>query len=175
MSRLLPIAAGFLVSLGACTPVPRDQFVASQKSPVELRAMQTRLVAGDDNSAMRSVIATLHGLGYRITRAETEAGTVSGTRSAVLRMAVVVRPAAAGQSIVRANATVLGFGNEAQVDDPELYADNFFRALAEVMGRQPLEAPVSDTIPDAVRPVAEVNSAADRKAAVKPTKAETKP
>lgn len=172
------LLAATLLSLSACEVIPKTEFIASKKSPLELRAMQTRLVPGDDNSAMRGAIATLHGLGYRITRAEVDAGTVSGTRSAVLRMAVVVRQEKPGQSVMRANATILGIGREAQVDDPEFYSQNFFIPLTQTIGRQLGDASDGDNIPDAVRPTAEINSARERKAAAVPavaTKTDVKP
>lgn len=165
-----------LLALGACVAQPKMEFIPSKKGAVELRSMQTRIVPGDDNTVMRGVVATLHDLGYRITRAETGAGTVSGTRLTTLRMAVVVRPGLAGQSIVRANATVLAPFREAQVDDPAFYRDNFFTPLAAMTGRQLADAPESNSVPDAVRPIAEINTAAERKAAAKaPDKTDAKP
>lgn len=171
-----------LLALAACGVAPTTEFIPSKKSAVELRAMQTRSMPGDDNTVMRGVVATLHDLGYRITRAETDAGTVSGTRMTRLRMAVVVRAGTGGQSIVRANATVLAPGREAQVDDPEFYRNNFFGPLAATTGRQLADAPEGNSVPDAVRPVAELNTAVERKAAMKaavapppPAKTDAKP
>ena len=175
--RILPFA--LLLALGACAVQPKMEFIPSKKSSVELRSMQTRTMPGDENTVMRGVIATLHDLGYRITRAETGAGTVSGTRMTTLRMAVVDRLGTGGQSIVRANATVLAPLREAQVDDPVFYRDNFFVPLAAMTGRQLADAPEGGNVPDAIRPVAEINTATERKAAAKtaetPAKADTKP
>ena len=182
MNRFSILPLAMVLALGACAVTPTVAFVPSKKSAVELRAMQTRLMPGDDNTVMRGVIATLHDLGYRITRAETDAGTVSGTRMTTLRMAVVVRAGTSGQSIVRANATVLAPGREAQVDDPNFYGNNFFTPLAATTGRHLADAPEGNDVPEAVRPVAEINPAIERKAAAKaaaapppPAKTDAKP
>ena len=165
MIRPVLITFAMALSLGACVAAPQTTFIPSKKSPIELRVMQTRVLPGDDNTTMRDVIATLHGLGYRITRAEADAGTVSGTRFASLRMAVVVRPGAGRQSIVRANATILDVGREAQVDSAEFYQQNFFVPLAVTAGRSFGDLTEGDMVPEAVRPVAEINTADQRKAA----------
>lgn len=180
MNRFSILPLAMVLALGACAVAPTVAFIPSKKGAVELRAMQTRLMPGDDNTVMRGVIATLHDLGYRITRAE--AGTVSGTRMTSLRMAVVVRAGTRGQSIVRANATVLAPGQEAQVDDPNFYGNNFFTPLAATTGRQLADAPEGNDVPEAVRPVAEINTTIERKAAAKaaaapppPSKTDAKP
>ena len=175
MNRFPILPLTVLVALGACAVQPTVEFIPSKKSAVELRSMQTRTMPGDDNTVMRGVVATLHDLGYRITRAETGAGTVSGTRMTTLRMAVVVRPGPGGQSIVRANATVVAPLREAQVDDPAFYRDNFFTPLAAMTGRQLADVPESSTVPDAFRPVAEINTATERKAAETQAKTGAKP
>lgn len=153
-----------LAPLAGCAANSGVAFVPSAKSPVELRAIQTRTVDGDENTVMRSVIATLHDLGYRITKAEPEAGTVSATRLTGLRLAAVVQPRGPGQSAIRANATVLSPGREAQVDDPRFYQQNFFAPLAATMGRDLQTAPEDERLPEAVRPTAEMLPA-DRRAA----------
>lgn len=117
--------------------------------------MQSRIVDGDQNSAMRNVIATLQDLGYRITKAEAGAGTVSATRLTGLRLAAVVREHGPDQSIVRANATVLRLREEVQVDDPRFYLKNFFVPLGDTTGRELRVIPENETVPDAMQPVAE--------------------
>ena len=145
-----------LLTLGACTPPDQGTaFIPSQKSAVELRMMQSRVVDGNENTVMRDVIATLQDLGYRITKAEPGAGTVSATRLTGLRLAAVVRQQTPGQSVVRANAVVLRPREETQVDDPLFYQQNFFTPLGDMMGRQLRPAAGEDNLPDAVRPVAE--------------------
>jgi hypothetical protein len=152
------IALGLVALLAAgCVASPSQPvFEASTRSAVELRAMQTRIVEGDENAVLRGVVGTLQDLGYRITRAEAGAGTVSATRLTGLRMAVVVRGQGNGQSLVRANATVLGLGRERQVDAPEFYLRNFFIPLQDVIGRELLLADASVVAPEPLRPVAEV-------------------
>lgn len=159
---LAAVAAATLLS--ACAQ-PGVQLVASQKSAVELRAMQTRLVSGDSNSVMRGVVSTMHDLGYRITRADAATGTISGTRSTALRLAAVVQSRGAGQSVVRANATVISLRREAQVDAPEFYSRNFFDPLGATLQRELAGLPAEAVAPDAIHPVAELNTAKEREAA----------
>ncbi len=166
-SAVRAAACGALALLGAACAAPQqaDNFIPSTRSAVELRAIQTRVVDGDPDAVLRGVVATLHDLGYRITKAEVEAGTVSATRLTGLRVAAVVRPAGPGQSAVRANATVLAMGREAQVDDPRFYQRNFFEPLGATMNRRVADAPADLALPDAVRPTAELMPADRRRAA----------
>jgi hypothetical protein len=169
MIRPLLIVTALSTLAVACAPQrPADVFIPSKKSAVELRALQSRVVPGDDLSVMRDVVATLHDLGYRITKADPDAGTVSGTRATELRLAVVVRKRTNDQSVVRANATIVAIGKEAQVDDPVFYADDFFAPLAATTGRQLAAAPEDDSIPAAVQPVAERNTLKERAQAAPP-------
>ncbi len=114
---------------------------------------------------MRGVVATMHDLGYRITKADAATGTISGTRSTALRLAAVVQPRGAGQSIVRANATIVSLRREAQVDAPEFYSRNFFDPLGATLQRELAAVPAEVTAPDATHPVAELNTAKERRAA----------
>jgi hypothetical protein len=161
-----------ILMVGLVTPMiacgqPDVTFVPSRKSPLELRAAQTRLVPSDADSTMRDVIATLHDLGYRITKAEPGAGTVSATRQTALRMAVVIRPRAARESVVRANATVLDLYREGQVDSAEFYQRDFFAPLSAMLHRDLATPPIEEAAPEPVRPVAESNTIKDREAAVR--------
>ncbi len=160
------LTLALLVSLAACA-VPETQFIPSRKSAVELRAMQARIIDVDADTAMRGVIATLHDLGYRITRVEPEARTVSATRQTTLRMAVVVQQRQVDRSTVRANATIVSPLREAQVDAPEFYQRNFFEPLSTVLGRMPVAVPEDGGTPEAIRPVAEVNTGRERDAAMR--------
>ncbi len=163
MKRILP-AFGLVALLAACAP-PQTQFIASQRSAVELRAMQARVVPADADAAMRAVIATLHDLGYRITRVEPDALTVSATRQTALRMAVVVQQRDPGTSTVRANASIVAAFQEAQVDSPDFYRRNFFEPLEATLGRTLAALPPTDASPEAPRPVAELNTLRERQAA----------
>ncbi|MFC7541631.1 hypothetical protein ACFQU2_22180 [Siccirubricoccus deserti] len=112
--RALPLL--LLIGVAACAQQQTVEFLPSRKGAEELRAMQTRVVAGEPDEVARAVIGTLHDLGYRITRADAETGTISATRATALRIAVVVRPRPPGQVAVRANATIVALRQEAQVD-----------------------------------------------------------
>ena len=162
-----------LVFLSACAPVPRTNFLASKKSALELREIQTRTVPLEADAAMRGVIATMHDLGYRITRVAPEARTVSGTRQSALRLAVVVQPKGPEESAVRANASIMATNIEAQVDSPEFYRQNFFEPLGATIGRAPAALGAEDKAPDAPRPVGEINTAREREAAAKAAAAQS--
>lgn len=163
MKPLLSLA--LLAGLSACAVAPPPtEFLASKKSAVQLRSIQTREIDANEDTTMRAVIGTLHDLGYRITRVEEGADTVSATRETALRIAVVVRPKTPTVSIVRANATVVTVGKEAQVDSPEFYLKDFFDPLGATMHRQLTELANDESAPDAARPVAEIDTAEERKA-----------
>jgi hypothetical protein len=150
---------------GCATNQPQIEFIASRKSAVELRSMQVRTVPIDADAAMRGVVATLHDLGYRITKVEPDARTVSATRQTALRLAVVVQPRGPGESTVRANATIIAPLREAQVDSPEFYQRNFFEPLGATLGRMPSLVTAETAVPEAPRPAAELNTAREREAA----------
>jgi hypothetical protein len=155
-----------LALLAACAaPNPTVQFVPSKKSAVELRAAQTRMVPEDSDDVIRGVIATLQDLGYRITRVESDAGTVSATRQTALRMAVVVQPRSPQESVVRANATIVTVLREAQVDSPEFYQKDFFAPLGDTLQRTLADVPDGVAAPDPVHPAAELNTIKEREAA----------
>ncbi len=155
--------AGTLV--GCAANQPQVEFIPSRKSAVELRSMQVRAVPADADATMRGIIATLHDLGYRITRVEPDARTVSATRQTTLRLAVVVQPRGPAESTVRANATIIAPLREAQVDSPEFYQRNFFEPLGATLGRMPVEVAAETAAPEAPRPVAELNTARERESA----------
>ena len=165
MTRALLIFPLIALLAGCADPNPALTFIPSNKSAVELRAAQSRLVPSDSDTVMRAVIATLHDLGYRITKAEPGAGTVSATRQVALRMAVVVQPRSTNQSVVRANATIVSLREEAQVDSAEFYNRNFFVPLGSALQRQLAAVPDDQVAPDPVRPTAELNTAKARQAA----------
>lgn len=165
--RHLVIGMTLLTGLTACAGPPQTQFIPSTKSAAELRAIQVRSVPADADTTMRGVIATLHDLGYRITRVEPDARTVSATRATTLRMAVVVQPRGASESTVRANASLIAPMREAQVDSPEFYQRNFFEPLGATLGQTPTITAASDAAPEAPRPVAELNTTREREAAAR--------
>ena len=127
--RVLSVA--LLMMLAACQTNSRDQVLATNKSQVELRSIQTRAFATSDREqTLRTVISTLQDLNFVIDRADAILGTVSGTKldGYQLRMTVTVRPRGETQLLVRANAQY----NIYPVEDPEPY-QQFFTALERAM------------------------------------------
>lgn len=133
MTRSLRIALAVftLFSLMACQTDSKQQVLATDKSQVELRAIQTRVFdTTDKNLTVRNVIATLQDLGFVVDKADETLGTVSGTKLSgyTMRMTVTVRPRGKTQMAVRANAQY----NLVAVSDPEPY-QQFFVALEKAM------------------------------------------
>jgi len=124
-----------VLCLAACqTPPQTRNVVLSTKSAVELRAMQSRAFETTDRiKTLRTVIATLQDLGYKVDKVEPEAGTVSATKLAVLRLTATVYPHGTTQLTVRANALVKLQNGDSQVDDPEFYQKLFFEPLSKAM------------------------------------------
>lgn len=115
-----------LVFTGCATTTQR--VLDTDQSQVKLRSMQTRAFDTTDKEKMlRVVISTLQDLDFVIDRADTELGSVTGskfTNNTLLKMTVTARPRGETQLLVRANAQ---FGIKA-IDDPEPYQD-FFTSL----------------------------------------------
>lgn len=129
---------GLTLLLAACQTTQTPPPVLSQKSAVELRAIQSRAFdSGDRAQVLRAVIATLQDLGYTIEKVEPPAGTVTGIKLAQLRLTATVVPRAGGnQMAVRANAQVRPIATalqENQVDDPVFYQQLFFEPLAKAL------------------------------------------
>ena len=131
-SFFLFIALLISVVLTGCHTNPEKQALASDKSQVELRSIQTRAFDTDDkNKVMRTVISTLQDLDFVVDNADLVLGTVSGTKYGKtgygpyqLKMTVTVRSRGTTQMLVRANAQY----NIQAVNDPKPYQD-FFTAL----------------------------------------------
>lgn len=119
------------VFLAACQTTSMNQVMETSESQVQLRQIQTRAFDTTNRTkTLRTVIATLQDLGFVIDKADSELGTVSGTKldGYSLRMTVTVRPRGKTQSLVRANATY----NVTPVEDPQPY-QQFFVALEKAM------------------------------------------
>ena len=117
--------------LAGCMTDSKTQVLATDKSQVALRAVQTRLFdTGDRAATFRAVMATLQDLGFVIDKADDVLGTVSATKLSgyVMRMTVTVRPHGPKQTMVRANAQY----NLEAVTDAAPY-QQFFDALAKAM------------------------------------------
>lgn len=130
MSRVFA-AFAVLVMLAACQADSRQQVLATTKSQVELRSIQTRAFdTTEKEKTLRTVMATLQDLNFVLDKADAVLGTVSGTKldGYQLRMTVTVRPRGESQLLVRANAQY----NVYPVEDPEPY-QQFFVALEKAM------------------------------------------
>lgn len=124
-------ALAVLLMLTACQTDSRQQVLATTKSQVELRSIQTRAFdTTDKEKTLRTVMATLQDLNFVLDKADAVLGTVSGTKldGYQLRMTVTVRPRGENQLLVRANAQY----NIYPVEDPEPY-QQFFAALQKAM------------------------------------------
>ncbi|MEQ8354655.1 MAG: hypothetical protein RH942_03890 [Kiloniellaceae bacterium] len=120
-----------LAALAGCQTDSRDQVLATSKSQIELRSIQTRAFdTQDKEQTLRTVMATLQDLNFVIDKADAVLGTVSGTKldGYQMRMTVTVRPRGESQLLVRANAQY----NIYPVEDPEPY-QQFFAALERSM------------------------------------------
>lgn len=124
-----------VLSLAACQKTGQPKLVLSAKSPVELRAMQSRAFdTTDGNRTLRAVLSTLQDLGYSIDKVDVGAGTVSATKLANLRLTASTYPrGGSGQTIVRANAIYKLPGQDTEVDDPVFYQTLFFEPLSKAM------------------------------------------
>lgn len=131
LSRTLILAAAMLLLLGACQTDSKQQVMATDKSQVELRAIQTRAFdTTDRNLTIRNVIASLQDLGFVIDKADEQLGIISGTKLSgyAMRMTVTVRPRGKTQMAVRSSAQY----NLVAVSDAEPY-QQFFAALSKAM------------------------------------------
>ncbi len=120
-----------LFTLVGCQSNSKDQLLASTESQVKLRSIQTRAFDTiDKKKTLRTVIATMQDLGFVIDRADSELGTVSGTKldGYSLRLTATVRPRGDTQLLVRVNAQY----NIQAVEDPAPY-QQFFNALEKSM------------------------------------------
>lgn len=127
--RSLAILVPLLVA--GCQTDSRQQVLYTDRSQVELRAVQTRAFdTTDKNLTVRNVIATLQDLGFVIDKADEPLGMISGTKlqGYTMRITVTVRPRGASQMAVRANAQY----NVVAVSDAAPY-QQFFAALEKAM------------------------------------------
>jgi hypothetical protein len=119
------------LALWGCQTDSREQVLATSRSQVELRSVQTRAFdTTDKNLTVRTVIATLQDLGFVIDKADEDLGTISATKLSgyAMRMTVTVRPRGTSQLAVRAS----GQYNLVAVSDAEPY-QQFFAALEKAM------------------------------------------
>jgi hypothetical protein len=125
------LGAALMLPLGGCQTDSKQQVMATDKSQVELRAIQTRAFdTTDRNLTIRTVISSLQDLGFVIDKADEQLGIVSGTKLSgyAMRMTITVRPRGKTQMAVRASAQY----NLVAVSDAEPY-QQFFAALSKAM------------------------------------------
>lgn len=123
--------AAVALSLEACQMDSRRQIMLTDKSAVELRAMETRSFDTSDRAlALRNVISTLQDLGFIVDKVDDSLGTVSGTKLSgyAMHMTVTIRPHGEKQIAIRASAEY----NLSAVSDPKPY-QQFFAALEKAM------------------------------------------
>ena len=117
--------------LAGCLADSREQILSTDRSQVQLRAVQTRSFATTDRSlVLRNVIATLQDLGFVIDKSDDVLGTVTGTKlnGYAMRMTVTIRPRGRSETAVRASAQY----NIVAVSDASPY-QQFFAALEKSM------------------------------------------
>jgi len=131
MIRHCLVVTALALGLIACQTDSKQQVLATDRSQVELRSVQTRAFdTTDKNHTVRTVIATLQDLGFVIDKADEQLGTISATKLAgyAMRMTVTVRPKSSSQTAVRASAQY----NLLAVSDAQPY-QQFFAALEKAM------------------------------------------
>jgi len=131
--RFLIVPALALMASGCAGSQKELPVIASTKSPVELRTIQSRLFDTPERSkTVRTVIATLQDLGYNIDKVDAGSGTVTATKLAMLKLSAAVTPRGNRMS-VRANAQVRLGPQSNQVDSAEFYQTLFFAPLSTAM------------------------------------------
>ena len=131
VSRRTLLAIFPLFMLGGCLSDSKSEILATDKSQVQLRAVQTRVFETNDRAMVfRAAIATLQDLGFIIDKADDSLGTVSATKLSgyVMRITVTVRPRGITQTAVRASAQY----NINAVSEAAPY-QQFFAALEKSM------------------------------------------
>lgn len=120
-----------IIGLSACQSDSKQQILATDKSQVALRAVQTRIFETKDrNKTVRTVIATLQDLGFVVDKADEVLGTVSATKldGYSMRMTITVRERGEERMAVRASAQY----NLVAVSDAKPY-QQFFNAMEQAM------------------------------------------
>ncbi len=131
-----------LILSGCETTKKAAEVITSEKSAVELRAIQSRIFETPDTEKMyRHIINTFFDLGYAVLDADYATKTITAEKMAMLKMTVVVQPSEASRTLVRANAVVKPYpdfegGN--QIDSAEFYQTHFFDPLSEALSLEAL-------------------------------------
>lgn len=120
-----------VATVSSCQTDSRQQILATDKSQVALRSIQSRVFDTTDQAlTVRTVIATLQDLGFTIDKVDQDIGVVSATKAGnyLMKMTVSSRPRGNEQIFIRASAQF----NLDAVSDSSLY-QKFFDALAKAM------------------------------------------
>jgi hypothetical protein len=128
--KTLTVFAIVIVITG-CQTDSRQQILATGKSQVALRTIQSRIFDTTDQAlTLRTVIATLQDLGFTIDKVNQDIGVVSATKAGdyLMKMTIASRPRGQDQMAVRASAQF----NLKAVSEPDLY-QKFFDALSQAM------------------------------------------
>ncbi len=130
--KIVFLLVGLLMApILGCQADSRQQILATDRSQVALRSIQSRVFNTTDNGlTIRTIIATLQDLGFTVDKADHEIGVVSATKAGnyLMKMTVSSRPRGSNQMYVRASAQF----NLNAANDPTLY-QRFFDALAQAM------------------------------------------
>jgi len=140
MARFLPSVALLLLLsvVSGCVPQEPPPVIMSEKTPVELRAMQSRTFeTGDEEKVYRSILAVMLDLGYALSSVDADSKTITGTKLAQLTLTASIPASDEASTTVRANAIVkLGpqkLAQSHQVDDPAFYQTRFFEPLSKAL------------------------------------------
>jgi len=135
---ILILSVVLVASVAGCATNQEPPVVASQKSAVELRAMQSRkFETADEKKVFRAILAVMLDLGYAITSMEPKAGTITGNKLAQLTLTASISSSDRKTTTVRANAVVKTnpqkLAQPHQVDNPEFYQKRFFEPLSQAL------------------------------------------
>jgi hypothetical protein len=136
--NFLMISAVVVFGLTGCVANKEPPVIMSEKSAVELRAMQSRkFETPDEKKVFRAIISVMLDLGYAITSMEPKAGTISGNKLAQIRLTASIAASDEKTTTVRANAVVKinpqRLAQPHQVDSPEFYQKRFFEPLSQAL------------------------------------------
>lgn len=135
MMVVATMSCATLVTAGCAST--NAQLLDSDQSQVKLRSIESRAFDTSDKVAvMRAVVSSMQDLGFIVSKADANLGTVSGTKfsNGNLSMTVITRNYGLKQCVVRANANY----NLKQVTDPKAYQD-FFSVLSKALFLQAQE------------------------------------
>jgi hypothetical protein len=132
-ARTCLLILGLAFLLQACVgggQKPPKELLALNEAQMKIRSFQTRAFeVGDQNKALRAVVAALQDLGFIVERANGPMGLVTAGKfgpngRGFVELTVTVRAKGKEQTEVRVNALF----NTKPIEDPKVY-QNFFTAV----------------------------------------------